>query len=45
MIFALVMAFGMKFITYWVSDKIVLKMYRAKPVTETEAPELYSIYG
>lgn len=44
-IFALVMAFGMKFITYWVSDKIVLKMYRAKPVTETEAPELYSIYG
>ncbi len=43
MTFALVMAFGMNFVTYWFSDKIVLKMYRAKPVTETEAPELYSI--
>ena len=43
MTFALVMAFGINFITYWFSDKIVLKMYRAKPVTETEAPELYSI--
>ena len=43
MTFALVVAFGMNFVTYWFSDKIVLKMYRAKPVTETEAPELYSI--
>ena len=45
MTFALVMAFGINFITYWFSDKIVLEMYRAKPVTETEAQELYSIYG
>lgn len=43
MTFALVMAFGMNFVSYWFSDKIVLKMYRAKPVTEVEAPELYSI--
>jgi len=43
MTFALVMAFGMNFITYWFSDKIVLKMFRAKPVTEFESPELYSI--
>jgi len=43
MTFALVMAFGMNFITYWFSDKIVLKMYRANPVTEIEAPELYRI--
>jgi heat shock protein HtpX len=42
MTFALVMAFGINFVTYWFSDKIVLKMYRAKPVTEAEAPELYS---
>lgn len=43
MTFALIMAFGMNFITYWFSDKIVLRMYGAKPVTEAEAPELYSI--
>ncbi len=43
MTFALIMAFGMNFITYWFSDKIVLKMYRAKPVTESEAPELYGM--
>jgi heat shock protein HtpX len=35
------MAFGMNFVTYWFSDKIVLKMYGAQPVTTTEAPELY----
>ena len=38
MTFALIMAFGMNFITYWFSDKIVLKMYGAKQVTEAEAP-------
>lgn len=43
MTFALIMAFGMNFITYWFSDKIVLKMYGAKPVTENEAPELYGM--
>lgn len=43
MTFALIMAFGMNFITYWFSDKIVLKMYGAKQVTEAEAPELYSM--
>ncbi|MCL5978551.1 MAG: zinc metalloprotease HtpX [Nitrospirae bacterium] len=43
MTFALIMAFGMNFITYWFSDKIVLKMYGAKPVTESEAPELYGM--
>ena len=43
MTFALIMAFGMNFITYWFSDNIVLKMYCAKPVTESEAPELYSM--
>jgi heat shock protein HtpX len=43
MTMALVMAFGMNFITYWFSDKIVLKMYRARQVTEAEAPELYGM--
>lgn len=39
LIFAGIMNFG----TYWFSDKIVLMMYRAKPVTEADAPELYAI--
>ena len=43
MTFALIMAFGINFITYWFSDKIVLKMYGAKQVTAAEAPELYSM--
>lgn len=43
MTFALVMAFGINFITYWFSDKIVLRMYKAKPVNESEAPELYNM--
>ena len=34
--FALVMNFG----SYWYSDKIVLAMYRAREVTEAEAPDL-----
>lgn len=42
MTFALVMAFGMNFVSYWFSDKIVLKMYGAKQVAEGDAPELYS---
>jgi heat shock protein HtpX len=36
-VFAMVMNFG----SYWFSDKIVLRMYRAQEVTEAEAPELY----
>ncbi len=43
MTFALIMAFGMNFITYWFSDRIVLRMYGARQVTEAEAPELYSM--
>ncbi len=40
---ALIFALMMNFFTYWFSDKIVLKMYRAHEVSETEAPELYSM--
>jgi heat shock protein HtpX len=43
MTYALIAAFAMNFITYWFSDKIVLKMYGAKRVGESEAPELYSM--
>jgi heat shock protein HtpX len=38
-VFALIMNFG----AYWFSDKLVLAMYRAKPVSPNEAPRLYSI--
>ncbi len=30
-------------VNYWFSDKIVLKMYGARQVTEAEAPALYSV--
>ncbi|MFH1258843.1 MAG: zinc metalloprotease HtpX [Elusimicrobiota bacterium] len=43
MILAFMMALVMNFIGYWFSDSIVLKMYRAKQVTEREASELYRI--
>jgi len=43
MTFALIIAFGMNFISYWFSDKIVLKMYRAQPVSQSDAPELYGM--
>jgi heat shock protein HtpX len=38
-IFAMVMNFG----SYWFSDKLVLSMYHAQPVSESEAPELYAL--
>lgn len=43
MTFALIMAFFMNFISYFFSDKIVLKMYRAREASEAEAPVLYRI--
>ncbi|MFA5179976.1 MAG: zinc metalloprotease HtpX [Syntrophales bacterium] len=38
-IFAIVMNFG----AYWFSDKIILKMYNAQEVTDTQAPDLYAL--
>lgn len=43
MTIALIFALGMNFFAYWFSDKIVLRMYGAKEVTQAEAPELYGI--
>ncbi len=45
MIFAFILAAGMNFFSYWYSDKIVLRMYRAREVTPDEYPELYEIVG
>ena len=42
MAIALVFSLVINFASYWFSDKIVLAMYRAREVTEAEAPELYS---
>lgn len=33
----------MNFASYWFSDKIILKMYRAREVNESAAPELYGL--
>jgi len=43
MIIAFMMALVMNFVSYWFSDKIVLAMYKAQPVTEAQAPDLYAM--
>jgi heat shock protein HtpX len=43
MVLAFGVAVAMNFFSYWFSDKIVLAMYHAKPVTEAESPEIHSI--
>lgn len=41
MVMALLFAGVMNFVSYWFSDKIVLMMYGAKQIQETEMPELH----
>lgn len=41
MLIALVVALGMNFFSYWFSDTMVLKMYRARQVDETSAPQFH----
>jgi heat shock protein HtpX len=43
MVIAFVLALVMNVGSYWFSDRIVLGMYRAQPVTPAEAPELYAM--
>jgi heat shock protein HtpX len=43
MIIAFLIAVGLNFASYWFSDKIVLRMYRAQEVGRSEAPELYDL--
>ncbi len=40
---AFVFAAVMNFVSYWFSDKIVLRMYRAQEVDESEAHDLFAI--
>ena len=41
MVIALILAAGMNFFSYWFSDKIVLRMYKAHEVTPDAAPQVY----
>ena len=43
MVIAFMFALAMNFASYWWSDKIVLAMYRAQPITEAQAPGLYGM--
>ena len=43
MLTALLFAGIMNFVSYWFSDKIVLFMYKAKEIPETENPRIYKI--
>jgi heat shock protein HtpX len=43
MVIALIFAAAMNLGSYWFSDKIVLAMYRAQPLDESQNPQLYSM--
>ncbi len=43
MVIALIFAGGINFFSYWYSDKVVLRMYKASRVSQEEAPQLYGI--
>jgi heat shock protein HtpX len=43
MLIAFFFALVMNFVSYWWSDKIVLRMYGAQPLDEAQAPGLYSM--
>lgn len=40
---ALILAAVMNLGSWWFSDKLVLRMYRAQPVSQSEAPRLYAM--
>ncbi len=42
MMIAFIFALGMNLVSYWFSDKIVLKMYKAAEITESESPRLFT---
>ena len=43
MLFAFGLAAIMNFVSFWASDKIVLKLYKAQPITPQDDPELHSL--
>ncbi len=45
MLIALVFAIGTNAFAYWNSDKMVLRMHNAEPVTQASAPDLYQMVG
>jgi len=45
LVMGLVIAVGMNFFSYFLSDKLALKAYRAQPVSPTENPEVYRRIG
>jgi heat shock protein HtpX len=45
MMLALLLAIGMNFFSYWFSDKLVLRMYKAQEVDEHSAPQFYRTIG
>jgi len=43
MLVAFVLALAMNFFSYWFSDKMVLAMYGARPIEESQSPALYAV--
>lgn len=43
LVIAFIFAMGMNFISYWKSDKIVLRMYKAQPVDRNSQPRLFGM--
>lgn len=43
MLIAFILALAMNFGSYWWSDKIVLAMYRARPISAAQAPRLHDV--
>ena len=43
LIFVVVFSILMSFISYWYSDKIVVKMHRARLIEKKTSPELYNV--
>ncbi|WP_441000086.1 zinc metalloprotease HtpX [Fodinibius sp. SL11] len=43
LVIAFIFAMGMNFFSYWKSDKIVLRMYKAEPVDRSSHPKLYGM--
>lgn len=43
LVIAVLFSFVMSFVSYWYSDKIVLKISKAKEIQKKDAPELYNI--
>lgn len=39
----LMLAFALNFVSYWYSDKIVLAIYRAKPISKSQEPKLHEM--